>query len=289
MSYRLFGLFLLFFSPALGFAADVMFEGYYRIELEGKPIGYNIERYEFDPKAKTFTSISFLRAKFAGKNVQESLKAVSNDKFQPVSYQYTSQVENELKTIDATFKGEIMKLVIGDGGKTNKLKNETYKIPKGTFLSSFLVYIMMQKKLAVNEPFKYSAVAEEEGSSYWGKTMIESKTDRGAYVVFRVLNDFKGEKFISSLAAVPDGKGSDQYIKGEVLSSLSPAKNIATELVTSPAQATEGQMVPNKVLLTLFGGMPTGKVNLVANPPAKMIASPVPPDKEPKKEAKKEK
>lgn len=284
MTIKLFGLFLLFFSPALTLAGEVMFEGFYQIKLEDKLVGYNVIRYEFDPKAKTFESISFVRAKFGGKTVQESLKAKANDKFQPISYQYTSQVDNALQTIDATFKDEQMKLVKSDG-KT--VKNETYKIPKGTFLSTFLLYIMMQKKMALNEVFKYSAVAEEEGSSYWGKSWLESKSDKGPYTVFRILNSFKGEKFISNLAAVPDPKRAEFFIKGEVFSSLSPDKNVATELVTSPHLATEGQLVPNKILVTLFGGMPTGKMNMIATPPAKLIPSPVKAAEDPKKEKEK--
>ena len=58
MAYRLFGLFLLFFSPALALAGEIMFEGYYRIELSGSHVGYYIQRFEFDPKTKSFQTIS---------------------------------------------------------------------------------------------------------------------------------------------------------------------------------------------------------------------------------------
>ena len=44
MPYRLFGVLLLSFSPALGMAAEVMFEGYYRILVGGKPVGYTVQR-----------------------------------------------------------------------------------------------------------------------------------------------------------------------------------------------------------------------------------------------------
>ena len=57
---------VLFFalSPALTFAAaDIMFEGYYRVELEGKPIGFTIQRYEFDKKNNTFISTYSLKIK----------------------------------------------------------------------------------------------------------------------------------------------------------------------------------------------------------------------------------
>ncbi|MBX3020371.1 MAG: hypothetical protein KF799_01740 [Bdellovibrionales bacterium] len=287
MTKRLFGLFLLFFSPVAALAGEVMFEGYYVIKLEGKPIGYSIQRFEFDPKAKMFDSISFVRTKFGGKTSQESLRARANDKFEPVSYQYTSQIDNQLMSIDATFKGETMTLLKHDG-KSPTAKKETYKIPKNTFLSTFLVYKLMQNKLALNEVYKYSGIAEEEGASYWGKAWLESRTERGPYTVFRVVNSFKGEKFISMLAAVPDPKRADFFIKGEALSSNSPAKNVEVELVDTPQKATEGQLVPNKILITLFGTMPTGKVNMLTSPPPKMIPSPVPAQTAPEPAAKEE-
>jgi hypothetical protein len=260
MTYRLFGILILFFSPVAAFAAEIMFEGYYRIELDGKHIGYTVQRYEFEPKDKTFTAISFLRAKFGEKIVQESLKAKSNDKFQPVSYQYTSLFGNEMKTIDGGFKGEIMSLKIIDG---KKVRDEKHKIPKGTFFSGFLTYLMLQKPLTINQAFQYSAIAEEDGASYDGKALIESKEAKPEYEVLRILNSFKGEKFISKVAVVKDAKDAAKNIKGEVLGTTSPSKNLSTELVAQASQATEGHMVPNKILIDLFGTMPTGKVNLL--------------------------
>lgn len=286
MAYRLFGIFLLCFSPVVLFAKEIMFEGYYRVELENKPIGYTILRYSYDPGPKNFEVQSFLRAKFGDKIVQESLKGISTDKFHPVSYQYTSQVGEELKMIDATFKTlkakEVMELKINDG---KKLKTETYEIPKGTFLSSFLPYMLLRQKLQLNDAFKYSAVAEEDGNSYWGKAWLLSKEAKPGYEVFTIMNKFKSEEFQSQMAVVKDPKDALKNIKGEVFATNSPVKNLGTRLVASPSQATEGQIVPNKTLLTVFGTIPTGKINMVATPPdseapalsGQKIASPVPP------------
>lgn len=283
MTYRLFGILLLFFSPGTLFANEIMFEGYYRIELESKPIGYTILRFSFDPKANTFEADSFLRAKFGDKIVQESLKAKATDKFHPISYQYTSQVGDQMKMIDATFKGEVMTLKINDA---KKIRNETYKVPKGTFLSTFLPYLLLQQKMELNEAFKYSAIAEEEGNSYWGKAWIQSKEVKPGYVLFTILNKYKNEEFLSKMAIVKDPKNATKNVKGEVLATTSPTKNHSIKLMASASQATEGQLIPNKTLLAVFGGIPTGKVNLVATPPdteagsgpAQTIATPVPPE-----------
>ncbi len=262
----LFGLIGLFFSLGQAFAGEIMFEGYYRVEASGKPVGYIIQRFEFDAKAKTFDATTFMRVKLGDKIIQESLKGKANDKFNPISYSYTSQVNEAVNGIDATFTGQIMKLKKTDG---KKLTNETHKIPEGSFLSSFLVFVMLQKKLPLNQAFKYSGIAEEEGAGYWGKAWLESKEQKGKLTVFRVLNSFKGQEFISQLAAIPDPdpKEKDKYVKGEVLATESPKQSLTTTLVATPNLATEGQMVPNKILVALFGAVPTGKVNVVTNPP----------------------
>lgn len=261
MAYLLFGSLLLFFSPAVSFAGEIMFEGYYKIELSGTHIGYAIQRYEFEPKDKSFTNTSFMRLKAGGQVQQESLKAKTNDKFQPLSYQYTATAGDVIKTIDATFKGEIMTLKIIDG---KKQRNETHKIPKGTFFSSFLTYLMLQKKLELNQAFQYSAIAEEEGASYNGKALIESKEPKGHYEAYRILNSYKGEKFVSMVGVVKDAKDPSKNVRGDVLGANSPVKNLSSTLVSPAALATEGHVVPNKILISLFGGMPTGQANLLS-------------------------
>lgn len=265
MLYRNFLAFLLFLSPEFAFAGDVMFEGYYRIKLNGQHIGYDIQRYSFDPKTKTFENISFLRVKIGDDLIQESLKAKSDDRFQPVSFQYTSQTGDQLKSIDGTFKGQAMQLKKSDWKKT---KTETYKIPKDTILSSFLVYVLLQKEMNPNKPpYKYSAVAEEEGNSYFGFAKIESVTKKNSsYSTVKIRNRFKNEEFYSTMTVIPDEKTPNKFTRGEVVFTDSEVKNLTTELVATPNLATEGQTVPNKILVTLFGNVPSGKLNLVAAP-----------------------
>jgi hypothetical protein len=67
------------------------------------------------------------------------------------------------------------------------------------------------------------------------------------------------------VAIVKDPKDPKKNIKAEVLATNSPDKDLSTELVAQASQATEGQMIPNKVLVDLFGTMPTGKANLLNN------------------------
>jgi len=214
MHIRLFGFLLLFFSPGAAIASDIMFEGYYRIELEGKPIGYIIERFAFDPKAKIFEAISFQYINAGDKVIQESIKETANDKLHPLAFQYTSQVGEKIKMIDGSFKADIMTLKINDG-KT--LKTEVYKNPKGTFLSTLLPYKLLQEKLQVNNTaLSYSAVAEEDGGSYNGKVLLKKKEAKAGFDLFSLQNKFKGEEFSATFAAVRDAQTPGKYIRAEI-------------------------------------------------------------------------
>lgn len=260
-SLLLFGIFWLTFSLYSHLAqADVIFEGYAKVNAGSKQIGYYIQRYEFDPKKKQFISINFIRTNPAGGDITESLKAVANDKFEPVSYQYTSKVGNNIKTIDAKFKGKTMEFVVSNGQQKNSF---TRKLPDGTFLSTFLQYLMLQNGYSVGKKFVYSAISEEDGEVHSGEAYIKEEMDFLGVKGFRILNKFKGSQFISFVTP-----------KGEVLGTVSPVQDISTELVKSPAEATTGQLVQNKTLQLLFGKVPEGKINALVPSSPKPEAKP---------------
>lgn len=243
----IFALFLSF-SP-LQTLAEVMFEGSYKITSDKQHVGYVLQRYEFDPKTKIFTSIYFLKTNEKGGNITESLKAQANDKFQPLNYKYTNQTGDKIKAIDAKFNKEIMQLEITDG---KVKKNETHKIPKGTFMSSFLGYMMLQKGVKKDIRFKYSAVAEEDGASFSGEAFVEGQEEFKGIEVHRIKNKFKGSNFVSYFTK-----------NGEILKTESPAIGLSTELQASTADATGNLMLPHKTVNLIFGKVPTGKINVL--------------------------
>lgn len=240
--------------------AETMFEGYYQIRVGGVHSGYVIQKYEFDSKKKLFTSIYYIRTNPLAGNITESLKALSNDKFEPISYQYTSKTGETVKTIDATFKGNKMLAVISDGKLGNKVEKE---FAKGTFLSTFLAYMMLSKGISKGKVYSYSGIAEEDAAVYNGKAMIQDNVKEAPVPAYKVLNDFKSTKFISIMSQ-----------KGEVLETKSPVQQIETRLVKTPVEATKGFQIDSKSLSLLFGSIPTGKTNeLVKAPDSKVIAT----------------
>lgn len=235
--------------------ADIMFEGYYKIANGSSKIGFFIQRYEFDPKTKQFRSIYFIQTNQLGGNTTESLTALADNKFQPISYQYTVKTPQMTKTIDAKFKANILDAVVSESGKSPQVLKK--KVPKGTFLSTFLGYLMLQTGYSVGKKFKYSAIAEEDAESYDGNALIKDQQEFLKQKVFRVINTFKGVEFISYVTD-----------KGEVLGTQSPLQKVSTELGDKVNEVTNGFTLPVATLKILFGKVPVGTQNILALRPS---------------------
>lgn len=232
--------------------ADVLFEGYSKVLVGGVHSGYTIVRYEFDNKKKQFIATTFLKTNELASNLTESLKAVSTDDLKPVSYEYTILMGTTTKAIDATFKNGKFLATVKDGAKIEKISKD---LPKGAFLSSFLAYVMLRSPTGFKADTKYEfqAIAEEDAAIYKGVAYVKGQEDFNGLKALRVLNDFKGSKFISMVNE-----------KGEMYSTKAPVQGVSTELVAKPSEATANFQVPSPILRNLFGDIPTGQVNEVS-------------------------
>lgn len=256
------GILALGFSPEI-VLANVLFEGYSKINVGDKHIGYTIQRYEFDAKKKQFKSTYFIQTSTEAGGINESLVAFANDKFEPVSYQYTAKVGDTIKIIDAKFDKGVMNATIGNG-KVSQSKQK--KLAPGTFLSTFLGYLMLQKGYEVGRKFSYVAIAEEDAEVFNGEAFIKEQTRFKDQDVFRILNTFKDAQFVSYVNP-----------KGEVYGTTSPVQKITTELVAQPAEATKGLLVPAPSLKILFQAVPRGNVHSLLAQPSGSMAPPVAP------------
>ncbi|WP_413559080.1 hypothetical protein [Bdellovibrio sp. HCB209] len=238
-------------APAIS-NADVLFEGYSKINAGDSHIGYVINRYEFDAKKKQFISTYFVKTGKGATEATESLKAVADAELAPISYEYTSLAGKESKTIDAKFKAGAMTAVVSINGKIQKIDK---KIPKGTFLSTFLVYLMLKSKegLRSETKYEYQAIAEEDGNIYKGQALVGKEQMFNDFKVFKILNTFKDSKFLSYVNE-----------RGEVVATNAMGTGISTELVSTPAEATNGQPYSATILKTLFSTVPAGTQNVVS-------------------------
>jgi hypothetical protein len=232
--------------------AEILFEGYSKILSNGSAIGYIISKYEFDAKSKKFISTYFLKTAGKGTEITESLKATANAELAPISYEYTTIVGKEVKTIDAKFVGQKMTAQVKAGKKTQTIRKD---LPKGAFLSTFLVYLMLKSKegLKTDSNYDYQAIAEEDAEVYKGQATVGKEEAFLGLKSFKVQNKFKDVRFVSYVNE-----------RGEVLGTNSVGQGVSTELVPDPALATKGFPMSEAILKNLFGEVPAGKTNMLA-------------------------
>lgn len=245
--------------------ADVLFEGYYKIFLSGVHSGYAIQKYELNAAKKEFTSTYYLYVRTSpdgSKSNAESLIAVSDDGFKPKSYQYTALLNGSPMTIDASFvKDKIQAKVMKDG----KPQSISQLLPKGSFLSTMLLYMVLQKGLKTGAAYSFNAVAEEDGQIYPGNLKVIKEDTYKGHSVFKLEYDFKG---IPSMAFVS--------FNGNVLYTEATAQRVETELVTSPSDARVNFPFAEKTITKLFGGIPAGQINFLVEKQTARKSSPTP-------------
>ncbi len=256
--------------PSIGHA-EILFEAYYKIDIEGKHIGYSIIREEFDAKKKEFVSRRFTKTTPELGDITMSSTAICDDGFKPKSLEFFYLDKTKKKIIKGTAHGNKFDIAVSEGGSPKK---QTTELPKGVFFSSFVSYLIMQNGIGTDKRFAYDAIAEETGTVIKGETIIEKNmVDYKGQKVFKSTNKFGGADFVALINST-----------GETLVSDTPAQNEHAELVKTAAEATKGIPVPKAVIDTLFGGMPDGTKNSLnpdatKNPTSKVTPLPKPQDK----------
>jgi hypothetical protein len=252
--------------------AEILFDGWARVLSAGQHVGYIVQRYEVDTKTKIFTSTYFLKTNSFGNEVTEGVKAQAGENLSPISYQYTSKVGKKTRVIDAVFEGGAvpakskklktavppsgavrMVATITDDGKQQKIDKQ---LPQGTFLSTFLVYLMLQNKegIKAGNNYEYSAIAEEDADVYKGTAFVKETTKHNGQDVFKVLNTYKDIQFINYITA-----------KGETVFTKTPVLHLQAELVSSANEARKNIPLEEKSIKLLFGNIP-GNGTLAGTP-----------------------
>lgn len=232
---------------------DVLFEGYSKILMGDKQVGYTIQRFDFNPKTKEYSTVYYLRTQPPANDLIESLTARSTFDLKPIAYSYTEVAGGKVRLVDATFKNGVMTATSLQNGTRTTMPPK--KLEPGVFLASFLGYLMLQQKepVKVGNKYSYKAIAEEDGGIYAGEAFVKSQEQQKGLQTFKILNTYKGAQFVSYMTP-----------KGEVISTDSAAQGISTELVANIDEATRGFGVNNNQLTQLFGAVPKGQDNAVA-------------------------
>jgi len=248
--YTLFSTMLALLLPFFA-SAQVLFEGYYKIQSENENIGYSIQRYESLENGQKFKATVFVKTNVSGGNLTESIVTLSDAGMNPVKMNYTAIIGNSTKIIDAEVKNGNLVAEIRDGNKP--LERKQLKIEPGVFFSGILIYSILKtpKGLVPETQYNYKSIAEETFEIVNGKAIVQDYEDfQGKIRSLKVLNEFRNMKFYSWVTD-----------RGEVLKTAAPSQGVVTFLVPNREEATKGHVVPEKSLRALFGNIPLGENN----------------------------
>ncbi|HPI40447.1 MAG TPA: hypothetical protein PLJ21_06560 [Pseudobdellovibrionaceae bacterium] len=259
----------IFFS--LNSYGEILFEGYSRIYFSNKPAGYTVSRYELDSKKNQFISTSYLKLKRGGE-VSESTKAVSDMDFNPVSYTFMRIADKKVKTIDAQFKQQKMSLVINENGKTKKIEKQ---ISKNAFLSTFLIYKILKSKEGLQEQsrYLYESLLEEEGLVRAGQVIVLKPQNVNGFEAFKVRNLIDMENEITEPPMSQKKAQKDpvytEFVsfvnsQGHLLQLEAADIEMRVDLMATQKEATEGFAFDVETMKLLFGDVPLGEKNVVA-------------------------
>lgn len=265
MAKILFSLFLLSQTTLISNSyADVMAEGWYKLLLGQQHIGYIVQRFELDTKKNQVIMTSFLRTNTLGGDITESLKSFSTTGFEPISYQYSILKGKDATLIDGKFANGNATVKVTEKGET---KTHKYKVPKGSFLSYFLGYVMTSfenpkdpgdKGIKVGRSFSYKAIAEEDGQLADGTADVIGTEKINGHDTFRIRVKYKNIQSISSLTGNAEIAQINQPLSGHQVK------------VTTREEATRGFPSSDKSLKTLFNTIPKDSplVKVVSTQPA---------------------
>lgn len=223
--------------------AKVIHQYYQKISSNNTHIGYAIVREEHFPKKKQVVVTTFVKTNSNGGDITEGLKAYASDsKLAPISYQYTAIIGKNTKTIDAVVRDNTLFATITEGKSKKTLQK---KLTPHSFFSSFLLPRILRKGLAKGKNYKFDAVAEEDAALLTGRLQVVEEAKYKGQDVYRVLNDYKQNRFYSFVT--PTGK---------ILKTENPITKIHTETVDSKDLAVGDISFPEAILKTLFDKIP---------------------------------
>jgi hypothetical protein len=232
-------------------AAEIVFEGYYKIEKGEKPLGFSVVREEFDPKLKEWRMHYFINTRdrdHEERSINCSIRY--NQNFKPLESTY-EETDGALKSSSH---------ILFSGSKfTHKFVSKGTKgtvsgtLGKDEFLRSSAHRVLLHNKLKKGMGYSFTALREDSGKQQSGQVKVHDEKDFGGHKVFQISDDF--ELYIEETWLTADG---------QVLSSRTPQFGITSTLVANIDIALEGSDYNRKNLAKMFGQIPLGKKNKVA-------------------------
>lgn len=240
-------------------SADIQFEGYFRIERDGRAIGYMIHRVEHRPSQNQRIISTYIRRRRGEVENYTFTRSVVKNDFTPVSYYFRADDHNLDQYSKAEFSGSKIQVDTFDA-KGKKIASAIETPPKGAFLSAFTNYLLPPAKMELGKDYDYLAFTEEFGRYQRGELFLKETKSVAGQTVYQTFDDVSGETIESFM-----------FGNGDPLGSRSLAGDVVAYLVSSRTEAVQGfDEFPQKHVIEFFKDLPEGKKNPVVTSRGKL-------------------
>lgn len=242
-------LFVFALSFAQNLRAEILFEGFYRIERKGKHVGYVIQRYSHDPKTKTKTLTSYIRTKQGDTEVYESVAATAKDGTgAPLKSVYLSTASGPTLRTTANFKKGIPWIA----HEVNSADNPQHFV-KGnpaSMLSAMLYYMTDIAKMSPQTNYAYATFVEQRGRTDGAHLTLIAQQPVASQTVYQFVNDSFGQPVENFVTGAGDPLGSRSMID-----------DFVCYWVPNRAAAVGMMEFPAAQITKIFGDLPEGHKN----------------------------
>ncbi len=230
-------------------SAEVLFEAFYRIEKDGKHLGYVVERMSQNAELKTL--VTFVYTEHDGEKYYETIRSVAKKgTFAPVESARGGNNTGSRKEVAATFAGGKGWVEIRNPRGRKAFSKEPLDMKKTSFQSSYLFYVADLEKLQKGKNYSFDLYAERLGRPAYGQLSLEGETKAGDSKIQHLVLDLTGETIENFIG-----------VNGDPLGSRSPAQGTIAFWVKTKQEAVGFFEYPNNDLIALFGDLPEGKKN----------------------------
>lgn len=226
-------------------SADILFEAFYRIENNGKHIGYVVQRMSQTNGKKTL--VSYIHSANEGNSTYETFKSVAkNGSLTPIESLNGGNIMGMRRTLRAQFRGAKAWVETLIPGSRKPASVETINAKAAPMQSSFIFYAADLAQLKKGKNYDFQFFAERQGKASYGQMNIEDTKNGIQHIVLDIVGDPQ-ENFLT--------------VAGDPVGARSPARGTIVYWVKSKSQAVGNLEYPSKDLVALFGDLPEGRKN----------------------------
>lgn len=234
-------------------SADVLFEGFFRLEKNGSHVGYAVQRVSTERSARTQTVTTYVRMRMPdGKEYFESFKSVSSAPLlTPISSHYRGDLSGMYVDVQSRFaKGRVTVEKRANKSPRPYHVETSRVISRRPFLSSFLFYVSDFRSLKPGKNYTFDTFVDRDGIGTRGNLAVAGEKTVGGLKHLHLVVDTSAdpaESFVSE-AGFPMG-------------SRSTTQDFVSYWVPRKQDAVGTFEFPNNEVISLFGDLPEGQKN----------------------------